>query len=262
VTSSLRAWSPIVAQEWRSRWDRQQSYLVPEREMRFTALLDWLETLVGPRPRCLDLGCGPGAISERLLERFPKARSVGVDFDPVLLRVGSSGLGEVHGRMKWVDGDLREPAWIRSLPKGRYDAALSSTALHWLTANELSRLYRQLHTILRPGGVLLNADQLAFPARETKLRAAARIQRKVRTLARQDRWQGRAQDWGEWWQAIAREPGLTAELELRAQRYPHEHMGTPTPDLDGHLRRLKKAGFREVQVVWSLGESRILAAVR
>jgi hypothetical protein len=39
-------------------------------------------------------------------------------------------------------------------------------------------------------------------------------------------------------------------------------MGTPTPDAEGHRARLLAAGFREVETVWSLGESRLLAAVR
>jgi trans-aconitate methyltransferase len=262
MNRSRRSWSRAVAQEWRLRWDLQQSFLLPEREVRFDAMLDWLEATVGRRPRCLDLGCGTGAISERLLARFPRARAVAVDHDPVLLRVGSDGLGTAHGRLTWVDADLRQPSWRSAIPRGRYDAALSSTALHWLTGPELSRLYRSLYTRLRPGGVLLNADLIAFSASERRLRAAARSVRHRRVTGAHQSKGARAQDWAEWWRAIAQEPDLLAELTLRARRYPHEHMGTPTPDLGGHARRLRRAGFREVGVVWSTGESRILAAVR
>src|SRR5208282_6759064 len=246
---------------WRSRWDAQQSYLLPEREQRFAALLDWLEVLVGRRARCLDLGCGPGAISERLLARFPKARSVAVDFDPVLLRLGSDGLGTVHGRLTWLDGDLRRNSWARNLPAVRFDAALSSTALHWLTGSELTQLYRTLYHRLRPGGVLLNADHLAFAPGEARLRAAARSFRRRRT-ATQAAWSVPAPSWEGWWQEVSLVPHLASELKLRALRYPREHMGTPTPDLDGHRRRLLRAGFREAGVVWSMGESCILAAIR
>lgn len=257
-----RPWSRARAEGWRSRWDAQQSLLLPEREARFDAVLDWLGALAGPRPRCLDLGCGTGAVSERLLARFPRARSIGVDFDPVLLRIGATGLGKLDGRMTWVDADLRAPSWTTALPMRRFDAALSSTALHWLTGPQLTRFYRSLAGLLSPGGVLLNADQIAFPARDPCLGDAARTLRQAGTRANHSRSKRDADPWTEWWKEVAREPGLRGELDLRARRFPHEHRGTPTPDLDGHRRRLLRAGFREAEVVWSRGESRILAAVR
>ena len=248
--------------EWRHRWDAQQSRYLPEREVRFAAMVDWVEALEGRRPRCLDLGCGTGAVSERVLARLPHARSVGVDFDPVLLRVGSTGLGDVHGRMAWVDADLRDPRWTSSLPRGLYDAALSSTALHWLTGPQLTRFYRSLGRVLRPGGVLLNLDQIAFPVRATRIGRAAKELRHGRVRVAQAQAEVQGEEWTEWWNAVAREPALRTELEVRARRFPHEHAGTPTPDLDGHRARLRAAGFVEVEVVWALGDSRILAAVR
>jgi SAM-dependent methyltransferase len=253
-------WSHRKAVLWRHRWDVQQALLVPGREARFEILLEWLEALVGRRPRCLDLGCGTGALSERLLVRLPRARSVAVDFDPVLLRLGSAGLGRVGGRLQWVDADLRRPDWVRRLPAGRYDAAISSTALHWLTGPQLAHLYRNLVLRLRPGGVLLNADGIAFARSAVRLRAAARALRRRRADAPPTA--GRVDAWKEWWRSIAEEPALRAELALRAERFPHEHLGTPTPDLAGHLLRLRSAGFREAEVVWSWGQNRILAAVR
>lgn len=256
------SWPRARAMAWRRRWDLQQSSLLPEREARFAAMLDWVEVLVGRRPRCLDLGCGTGAISERLLARFPRARSVGLDYDPVLLRVGSTGLGGVGGRMRWVDADLRSPRWTSALPRGRFDAALSSTALHWLTGPQLGRFYRSLARVIRPGGLVLNADLIRFRGNSSRLGAAARALRHKRVRGALPARAPRSENWEEWWSAIGREPGLSAELELRARRFPHEHMGTPTPDAEGHRARLLAAGFREVETVWSLGESRLLAAVR
>ncbi|MCI4365132.1 MAG: class I SAM-dependent methyltransferase [Thermoplasmata archaeon] len=255
-------WSPAKARRWRQRWDEQQTYLVPDRELRFDVMLDWLEATVGRRPRCLDLGCGTGAVAERILDRFPQARCVGVDHDPVLLRIGSSGLGSVGGRMRWVDADLRSAGWPGSLPRGRFDAAVSSTALHWLTGVQLARCYRSLTRVLRPQGVFLNADMMAYDAGSVRLRKVSRaLSRRAWTRSRGDlaRW---TSAWTRWWADVEHEPALRPELELRAQRFPHEHTGTPTPDLEGHRRRLVRSGFRESELVWSIGENRILAAVR
>ena len=69
-------------QAWQDSWDRQQEWYLPDREERFRVMLDMVEALVGPAPRVLDLACGTGSISDRLLRRFPDAVSTGVDLDP------------------------------------------------------------------------------------------------------------------------------------------------------------------------------------
>src|ERR1043165_2040528 len=83
--------------DWLRRWDAQQSLYMTTREERFEAMLDAVATtVVAERDGeivVLDLACGPGAISQRLLNRFPAASSFAVDLDPVLLAIGQGALG-------------------------------------------------------------------------------------------------------------------------------------------------------------------------
>ena len=231
--------------------------MVPDREARFDAMLDALAPWVRPGFRVLDLGCGTGSLSERVLRRFAGAHVVAVDFDPVLLRLGRSALGTAGGRLKWVDLDLRSPSWPASLPPGRIDAAVSTTALHWLTGPELTRLYRGLARRIRRGGLFLNGDHLAFSPTSTRFAAAARASRMEPAMTSSP-----GESWDAWWTSVASEPLLAAELKVRSTRYPRAHQRTPTPDLAGHVARLRRAGFREIEVVWARWENRVLAAVR
>jgi SAM-dependent methyltransferase len=210
---------------------------------------------VGRRFRFLDLGTGTGSLSERILRRFPEARGVAVDYDPVLLRMARTALGDLGGRVRWVDADLRDRSWSRVVPAGRFDAVVSSTALHWLTGGELDGLYRALAARVRRGGLFLNADELRYPGTDRRLRRMAHSTRA--SAARKG-----DESWEDWWAAVEHDPHFAAEVELRRQRYPHSHQGTNTPDLRGHERRLRAAGFEEVDVVWSRWENRILAAIR
>ena len=134
-----------------------------DREERFTALIDAVEAGAGrPDPLVLDLGCGPGSLSVRLLARLPAANVVAVDADPVTLSLGRAGYASVPG-LRFADLDLREPGWVAGLglPAGRpVDAVVSTTALHWLSAAELHDLYRTLAGLLRPGGLFLDGDHL------------------------------------------------------------------------------------------------------
>lgn len=116
---------------WQESWDRQQEWYLPDREERFRVMLDMVEAAVGPEPRVLDLACGTGSITDRLLRRFPGATSTGVDLDPALLAI-ARGYFAGDERVSFVTADLKDPGWAGLLPYGSYDAVLTATALHWL----------------------------------------------------------------------------------------------------------------------------------
>src|SRR5215475_6038233 len=93
--------------DWLRRWDAQQSLYMTTREERFEVMLDALDGTVvaeaatrgGGGIVALDIACGPGAISQRLLARFPNAQSFAVDLDPVLIAIGKGALGTLDGRL-------------------------------------------------------------------------------------------------------------------------------------------------------------------
>jgi len=134
---------------------------MPDREDRFTVLIDAVEAGAGrDDPLVLDLGCGPGSLAVRLLNRMPAARVVAVDSDPLLLALGRAAHGGLAG-LRLADQDLRQPGWADRLGLERaVDAAVSTTALHWLDAAQLRAMYAELVTVLRPGGLMLDGDHL------------------------------------------------------------------------------------------------------
>lgn len=222
-------------------------------------MIEALDGMLPSRARVLDLGCGTGSLSERVLGHFPRAKVVAVDRDPVLLAIGRAALGNRGDRLTWIDADLRDPKWTEQLPRGRYDAVVTSTALHWLTAAELGRLYRAVGRRLRPGGLFLNGDSIR--ARRPHRRLFRILERGARR--REGRGSGEVgESWSDWWHAALTEPTLAEEAALHRARFPRSHHGTRTADLTGHVRSLRRAGFREVAVIWSRGRSRVLAAVR
>ncbi|MBO0517854.1 class I SAM-dependent methyltransferase, partial [Streptomyces beijiangensis] len=143
-------------QAWQESWDRQQEWYMPDREERFRVMLDMVEAVVGPSPRVLDLACGTGTITARLLARLPDATSTGVDLDPALLTI-AEGTFAGDERVSFVTADLKDPDWPAELPHDSYDAVLTATALHWLHSEPLADLYGQVARLVRPGGVFMNA---------------------------------------------------------------------------------------------------------
>ncbi|NJO78840.1 MAG: class I SAM-dependent methyltransferase [Cyanobacteria bacterium RM1_2_2] len=244
---------------WLHRWDVQQSGYLPLREERFQVMLDALSLTMPESFTALDLACGPGAISQRLLQRFPAARCIAVDYDPVLLAIGQGSLGTMGNRLRWIEADLMQAGWIEILGESQVDAVLSTTALHWLPIDQLVRLYQQLGHLVRSGGIFLNGDHLYFsPHLETFKRLAKTIQTQQEEQAFVE---GNQEDWQRWWQAIADEPALKALLEERQRRFA-PRLTDNEPTLELHAAALREAGFRQVDTIWQRWDDRILMAVR
>ncbi|MEV5375543.1 class I SAM-dependent methyltransferase [Streptomyces nondiastaticus] len=241
---------------WQDSWDRQQEWYLPDREERFRVMLDMVEAFAGPAPRVLDLACGTGTITARLLDRFPGAESTGVDLDPALLAI-ARGTFAGDDRVRFVTADLKDPDWTARLPHGHYDAVLTATALHWLHEEPLRTLYGQVAGLVRDGGVFLNADHMPDPA-------TPRINEAERALrhARMDRAKAAgALDWRAWWDLAAADPVLAAPTAERFEIY-GEHADGDTPSAEWHARTLREAGFTEARTVWSSPSDAMVLALK
>ncbi|MEV8634690.1 class I SAM-dependent methyltransferase [Streptosporangium sp. NPDC051023] len=245
-----------AALTWIARWDRQQEGYLPDREERFTALIDAVEAMGRPDPLIIDLGCGPGSLSARLLERLPGATVVSADADPLLLGLGQAA----YPHLTFVSLDLRTPGWTGSLGLDRpADVAVSTTALHWISGPDLPKMYAELATVLRPGGLLLNGDHLET---HDTTPVIAHLERAVQKRETERRFAGhRPEDWRQWWEAVAADPAF-AELHTARTTAGADHHGSESPLLSTHVDALLDAGFTEVGCLWQRGDNRLLCAVR
>ncbi|MEH0575806.1 MULTISPECIES: class I SAM-dependent methyltransferase [Streptomyces] len=241
---------------WQRSWDRQQEWYMPDREERFRIMIDLVEALVGPAPRVLDLACGTGTITARLLARLPGATSTGVDLDPALLTIAEGTFAE-DDRVTFVTADLKDPDWPARLPCDSYDAVLTATALHWLHSEPLAALYGQVAELVRDGGVFMNADHMIDDT-TPRINAAERAQRHARMDQAKA---GGGPDWAEWWQLAAQDPVLAAPTARRFEIY-GEHAEGDMPSAAWHARVLLAQGFGEARPVWASPSDTLLLALK
>ena len=238
---------------WVERFDRMQDRYLAARRERFEVIV---RAIAAARPapmRALDLGCGTGSLSEPILEAFPGCQLVGIDLDETLLMLAAKRLDRFGARVRLLQEDLRQDGWMEA-SGGGFDAVVSATALHWLSAEHLAELYRRLAAIMKPGGVFLNADHVA---NECQAIQAAWQQRK-KSHAGQDH--GGADTWPEFWQAYA------AALNRDASRIGSKVIdvweaveeGMP---LTWHFDRLREAGFCCVECFWRCDGDAVYGAV-
>lgn len=113
----------------------------------------WLESLtVGTDVvRILDVGAGTGAGAIALAERFPAADVVAIDISPAMLervRVHADARGFAP-RISTERVDIATDSW----ELGAFDLAWASASLH--EAVDPDQAFRNLHSALRPGGLLV-----------------------------------------------------------------------------------------------------------
>lgn len=108
--------------------------------------------------RILDLGTGDGRLLALLRIDRQDMLGVGVDFsEPMLAAARERFAGD--DRVELVRHDLAEP--LPSL--GRFDAVVSSMAIHHLEHERKRSLYAEVFDQLEPGGVFANFEHVASP---------------------------------------------------------------------------------------------------
>ena len=243
---------------WLAQWDRQQEVYRPGRDAALGAL-SAIATRFGPNDPnvVLDLACGCGSVTSRVLQQDAALRVVAVDRDPVLLRI-ARGVFANEDRVVFVEADLRDSKWMRAIDGRQFRAVVSAASLHWLPQETLSRLYRDLATLIPAGGAFANLDWIPTSASPA---LADFSEREVRRHEEDQLARGAGLSWREWWARLREDPALREAFAER-DALPDTRSAEFIASEGWHSAQLAAAGFSEVGVVWRWYTSAIIVAVR
>ena len=129
-----------------------------------------LEQVPGDARRILDLGTGDGRLLTLLHIDRREMLGVGLDFSEPMLDAARKRFADDR-RIELVEHDLTEP-----LPAlGRFDAVVSSFAIHHLEHERKRTLYGEVFDLLEPGGLFANLEHVASPTHRLHLAFFAAI---------------------------------------------------------------------------------------
>lgn len=208
-------------------YDALRRRLVPSLDAFYDAAVDALALASRPIERVLDVGAGTGLLAERVAAALPGAELTLLDGSPAMLATARSRLG---ARAAYVRQDFAE-----KLPAGPWDAIVSALAIHHVDDAHKRRLFALIHERLSPGGVFVNAEQVAGPTPQLDARYAA------------------------WHKARCAQLGTTApEWAAAEQRMGYDELAT----LEAQLGWLRDAGFAHVDCLYKQYAFAVIVAKR
>ncbi len=117
-----------------------------------------LEQIPSTTKRVLDLGTGDGRLLALVKLSNPYVEGVALDFsDPMIEQAKKRFANDQHLIIVKHDFNLPLPAW----KLGRFDAIVSSLAIHHLTHPRKKQLYTEIFELLNPMGVFCNLEHVS-----------------------------------------------------------------------------------------------------
>jgi trans-aconitate 2-methyltransferase len=183
--------------------------------------------------RILELGCGTGELSLKILKRFPNAQVIALDYSPRMLQFAQDKITASGYQKRWVGTQADFGDWANNPEKldigSEFDACVSSLAIHHLQDEMKLKLFSRIAASLTQDGCFWNGDPIL-----PESSALAEVYQAARE---------------EW--SVEQGTNLT---EIRAKLGASSTQGYSSQDqlasLDARLQMLSKAGFKTVAVPW------------
>jgi ubiquinone/menaquinone biosynthesis C-methylase UbiE len=107
----------------------------------------------------LDLGCGDGILAASILQMFPKAKGVLLDFSSPMIQAAEKKLKSFSGNLDFVTFDYASPRWVE-LVSPPFDLVVSGFSIHHQPDNRKRRIYSEVYKLLQHGGMFINMEHV------------------------------------------------------------------------------------------------------
>jgi tRNA (cmo5U34)-methyltransferase len=202
--------------------------LVPDYDRFYGTVVDVLSLQAQPPRRVLDLGAGTGLLSAAVLAAFPEVEIELLDGSEAMLAEAAQRLGDAVAAVHVAD-------MAGGLPGGPFDAIVSALAIHHLADADKRGLFSHAYEALVPGGVFVNAEQVAGPTEELTAIYTATWERECRALGASDH-----------------------ELDDAHERMRHDRCA----DVESQLRWMREAGFNPADCVYKSWRQAVLVGFK
>ena len=190
---------------------------VPRYDELLSTMILYLQPDFKPQ-RILDLGCGTGNLTQRILDHFPDAQIDVLDLSEEILEESRKRFAN-NSKINYIQADFKN----MNLSEVTYDLVMSSIAIHHVEDPFKLKLYKDVFHSLKMDGLFIFADQTRGITDEIYLKNI------------------------ECWKSEAFKLGSTEENWDMWMAHQEAHdFHSPVV---WHLENMKKAGFNEVDLL-------------
>lgn len=113
----------------------------------------------------LDLGCGDGILGRAIARHYPEATGVFLDLSETMLTAAKKKVGD-RDAMTFILEDFGRSQWLDSVtPQAPFDIIVSGFSIHHQPDERKQTIYREIYSLLKPGGLFLNLEHVASQSR-------------------------------------------------------------------------------------------------
>lgn len=134
------------------KYDSQRKILIPCFD-EFYGISAAIADVKTNTPRILDIGAGTGLLSAFLLDRYPEARITLIDISEKMLEVARKRF-EGNDNITYIADD-----YTKLDISEKFDLVVSALSIHHLEDSDKKELFKKCYLVLKPDGILINADQ-------------------------------------------------------------------------------------------------------
>ncbi|MEK4698128.1 class I SAM-dependent methyltransferase [Solibacillus sp. FSL R7-0668] len=110
--------------------------------------------------KIMDLGCGNGFLGKVLLDTYPAAQALFIDHSEPMVEQAKEYLAAYQHQSTVVQGDFSESLSAFTEPNS-VDCIVSGFAIHHLPHDKKKKLYAEIYTLLKDGGIFINVEHTA-----------------------------------------------------------------------------------------------------
>jgi tRNA (cmo5U34)-methyltransferase len=137
-------------------YDRQRKHVIPRLDDLYHIVADLATTNI-QNSQILDLGAGTGLLTSYIYKRYPHGHFTLLDLSEKMLKIAKDRFRNAPN-FSYVVADYMKHDFEES-----FDLIVSSLSIHHLKHQDKEILYQKIYTLLNPGGIFLNADQVLGP---------------------------------------------------------------------------------------------------